>query len=248
MSEDVKPRRSYQSPARAAAAARTRARIVEAARALFLEHGFSDTTIATIAKQAGVAPETVYSIYRTKAGLLDAVVRGAVLRDGEPEDPLERTWVKRLVHLPELAARITGFARHTAQTTELTSPIYAIIASAGTGDDELQELQRSLLEMRFGGQREIMIALAQGQSLRPGLTAERAADTFSALASPELHHLLRVKRGWSQRRYARWFEQTVKAALLGDLSAVGARRLRGNIDGGDRGHRRRAGDDAGSGL
>jgi AcrR family transcriptional regulator len=218
MSEDVKPRRSYRSPARAAAAARTRARIVQAARALFLEQGFSDTTITTIAKHAGVAPETVYSIYRTKAGLLDAVVRGAVLRDDEPEDPRERKWVKHLLRLPDLPARITGFARHTAQTTELTSPIYAIIASAGTGDDEVDELQRNLLEMRFVGQREIMIALAHGESLRHGLTPEQAADTFSALASPELHHLLTVKRGWSQRRYTRWLEQTVNAALLGDLS------------------------------
>jgi AcrR family transcriptional regulator len=218
MSEDVKSRRTYRSPARAAGAARTRLRIIEAARALFQERGFSDTTIATIAEQAGVAPETVYSIYRTKAGLLDAIVREAVLRDDEPEDNVERSWVKHLLRQPDLPTRVTGFARHTAQTTELTSPIYAILASAGTGEDEVDELQRSLLEMRFRGQREIMIALAQGESLRPGLTPQQAADTFSALSSPELHHLLTVKRGWSQRRYARWLEQTVKTALLADLS------------------------------
>jgi AcrR family transcriptional regulator len=216
MSEHVKVRRRYRSPARAAGAARTRARILEAARALFLERGFSDTTITMIAERAGVAPETVYSIHRTKAAVLDAVVRAAVQRDDEPEDPLQRRWVKRLLRLADLGARIAGFARHTAQTTELTSPIYRVIVSAGTGEAEIDELQRNLLEMRFGGQREIMIALAQGEQLRPGLTAEQAADTFSALASPELHHLLIVQRGWSQPRYARWLEQTINAALLGD--------------------------------
>ncbi len=61
-----------------------------------------------------------------------------------------------------------------------------------------------------------MIALVQGEPLRPDLNTEQAADTFSALASPELHHLLTVKRGWSQRRYTRWLEQTVTAALLAD--------------------------------
>ena len=215
MRDEVKPRRPYRSPARAAAAARTRAHIVEAARALFLERGFTDTTITNIAKQAGVAPETVYSLYRTKAGLLDAVVRTVVLSD-EPENPIERSWVKRLLRLTDLRGRITGFSRHTAQTTELTSPIYSIIASAGTGEDELDELQRNLLGMRFGGQREIMIALVQGEPLRPDLTAEQAADTFSALASHELHHLLTGKRGWSQRRYTRWLEHTVTAVLLAD--------------------------------
>lgn len=218
MTEDVKPRRPYRSTLRAAGADRTRAQILEAAQELFLERGFTDTTITAIAKHAGVAPETVYSIYRTKAGVLDAVVRRAVRRNDEPEDPVERRWVKRLIRLPGVSARIAGFARHTAQTTELTSPIYAVIASAGTGDDELGELQRNLLDMRFEGQRQIMTALAQGEPLRPGLTAEHAADTFSALASPELHYLLTIKRGWPQRRYARWLEQTVKAALLGDLS------------------------------
>jgi len=74
--------------------------------------------------------------------------------------------------------------------------------------------------MRFEGQREIMIALVQGDSLRPGLTAEQAAETFSALASPELHYPLTVRRGWSQPRYARWLEQTVNAALLGDASTT----------------------------
>ena len=214
MTEEVKPRRTYRSPTRAAGAARTRARIVEAARALFLELGFSDTAITAIAQRAGVAPETVYSIYRTKAGVLEAVVRATVQRDDEPEDPLQRRWVKRLLRFPDLHARMIGFARHTAQTTELTSPIYAIIASAGTGESELDDLQRTLLDMRFDGQREIMIALAHGQQFRPGLTAEHAADTFSALASPELHHLLTVSRGWSQRRYAQWLEQIVDAALL----------------------------------
>jgi AcrR family transcriptional regulator len=218
MSEQVKPRRNYRSPARAAAAARTRARILEAARALFLDRGFSDTTVTAIAELSSVAAETVYAIYRTKAGVLDAVVRSAVQRNDEPEDPLERGWVKALLRLPDLQMRIAGFTRHTAQTTKLTSPIYAVIASAGTGEDELDELQRNLLKMRFGGQREIMLALVQGGAFRPGLTTEQAADTFSALASPELHHLLTVRHGWSQRRYARWLEQTVKAALLGDPS------------------------------
>jgi AcrR family transcriptional regulator len=214
MNERVKPPRPYRSQLRADQARRTQARITEAARALFLERGFATTTIAAVAEQAGVAPETIYAVYRTKAGLLDGVVRSAVFRNDEPEEVLEASWVKELLRLPDLPAQITALARHTAQTVELTSPIYATIAAAGTGAGELDELQRQLQDLRFNGQAAVIAAIATERTLRPGLTVTEAADTFSALASPELHHILTTDRGWSQERYARWLEHTTTAALL----------------------------------
>ena len=214
MSEHVKQSRPYRSQLRAEQARRTRARITDAARALFLEHGFAATTIAAVAAQAGVAPETVYAIYRNKPGLLEGVVRSAVFRDGEPEEVLQAGWVKELLRLPDLSAQIAALARHTAQTVALTSPIYAMITAAGTGATELAELQRQFRDIRFSAQTAVIAAIATEQTLRAGLTVNEAADTFSALASPELHHILTTDRGWSQRRYARWLEQTARAALL----------------------------------
>jgi AcrR family transcriptional regulator len=216
MSERVKPSRPYRSAVRAEQARRTQTRILEAARALFLERGFAATTIAAVAEQAGVAAETVYAVYRTKAGLLDSVVRAAVLRDAGPDDVLEHGWVKEVLQLPDLAAQVAALARHTARTVELTSPIHGVIAAAGSGNAELDDLRRQLRELRFDGQAKFIAAIADEHALRPGLTVQDAADTFSALASPELHRVLTVDRGWSQRRYARWLEQTAKAALLPD--------------------------------
>lgn len=214
MSERVKPRRPYRSALRAEHARQTQARILEVARALFLERGFSATTIAAIADEAGVATETVYASYRTKGGLLKSVVFHAVLRDDEPDDVLERRWVRELLALPDLRARVTALARHTAQTLELTSPMYAVIRAAGTGASELDGLQKRLQEKRFSDQALAMAAIAKGHALRAGLTVEEAADTFSALASPELHRVLTEDRGWSQERYARWLERTIEATLL----------------------------------
>jgi AcrR family transcriptional regulator len=216
MSEPVKPSRPYRSAVRAEQARRTQTRIVEAARALFLERGFAATTIAGVAEQAGVAPETVYAVYRTKAGLLGSVVRTAVLRDDGPEEVLEHGWVKDLLRLPDVPSQLAALARHTAETVVLTSPVHTVIAAAGSGNRELDELRRQLREMRFDGQARVIAAIADERTLRPGLTIKEAADTFSALASPELHHVLTVDGGWSQERYARWLEQTTRAALLPD--------------------------------
>ena len=110
-------------------------------------------------------------------------------------------------------AQITALARHTAETVGLTSPIYAVIGAAGAGLRELDELQRGLQDYRFTVQAEFIATITDGRSLRSGL---KAAATFSARASPELHHILTVGRGWSQTRYTRWLERTAIAALLGE--------------------------------
>lgn len=211
----VKRRRPYRSAVRTDQARRTRARIREHARALFLERGFSATTIAAVADAAEVAPETVYAAFHTKGGLLESVVLHAVLRDDEPDEALERRWVREVLELPDPRAQIAAFARHSAQTLELTSPMYAVIRAAGTGASELDGLQKRLQDKRFSDQAKLITAIAKGRSLCPGLTVQEAADTFSALASPELHRILTADRGWSQKRYARWLERTIDAALLG---------------------------------
>ena len=163
----AKPRRAYRSRARAEQAERTRQRILDAARELFLAQGFAPTTIAAVAERAELAAETVYATYGSKAGLLGGVVRAAVTRDDEPDDPPERRWVMELLELPDLEARLAAFARHTAATLELTSPMYAVIRSAGTDAQELSGLDAELREMRYGQQAKVMRAVVDGGTLAP---------------------------------------------------------------------------------
>jgi AcrR family transcriptional regulator len=208
------PTRRYRSETRAEQARRTRERILESARELFLEDGFAATTIAGIAERARLSAETVYATYRSKPGLLGAVIRAAVTRGDEAEDPLERGWVKEVLALPELEARLGVFAAHTAETPRLTSPLYAVIRGAGTGAPELGALDRELRELRYGDQAKIMKAISKGGGLACDISVSQAAETFSALTSPELRHLLIEGRGWSEKRYAGWLQRTLKATLL----------------------------------
>jgi AcrR family transcriptional regulator len=197
-------------------AQRTRARVVQAARGLFLDRGFAATTIASVAEAAAVAPETVYAAFGSKARLLEAVVLAAVLRDDEADEPLDRRWFHEVLQQPDLRAQLAALARHTAETTALTSPIYTVMRAAGTDTGELEQLQRRLRDYRFNGQAQLIAKIADAGSLRPDVSLEDAAVTFSALASPELHHLLTADRGWSQTRYSQWLHRTVETALLED--------------------------------
>lgn len=72
MSEDVK--RRYASPARAAAAEQTRARLVEtAARLLAEQSNIAGFSLEAVAKAAGVTRLTVYNQFGSRRGLLEAV-------------------------------------------------------------------------------------------------------------------------------------------------------------------------------
>lgn len=60
MPEKVKTRRKYYSPLRAGQAEQTRRRILKAGFRLFVDRGYAETTIAAVAEEAGVSPETIY--------------------------------------------------------------------------------------------------------------------------------------------------------------------------------------------
>jgi hypothetical protein len=92
--------------------------------------------------------------------------------------------------------------------------VYAVIRAAGTGARELLDLQTRLDDKRFSDQGKVLSAIAQDAPLRAGLGVQEAAETFSAFASPELHHTLRVGRGWSHERYAQWLQRIIEATLL----------------------------------
>lgn len=73
--------------------------ILNAARELFLEHGFASTSVDAVTEASGVSKPTVYSHFRTKEALLEAVVRAEAERldgpiefhpTGDPRHDLER--------------------------------------------------------------------------------------------------------------------------------------------------------------
>src|SRR5207245_2717734 len=90
----VTKKRGYDMTGRAAAAAHTRIRILEAAYRLLMEQAFDDVTIPKIAESAGVSAPTVVLHFRTKDGLIEALAewgqeREEVLREVPGGDPVE---------------------------------------------------------------------------------------------------------------------------------------------------------------
>src|SRR6185437_5985949 len=79
-------KRSYDASGRRAAAQRRRTAIVRAAHDLFERDAFRGTTITAVARRAGVAPETIYKAFGTKAALAKAVFD--LIMEGDEDLPV----------------------------------------------------------------------------------------------------------------------------------------------------------------
>src|SRR5438093_11218705 len=95
----VKPPRRYDSTRRRAQAAQTRQDILQAAQLLFLESGYTGTTINDISAAARVAVETIYRGFGGKAalfkGVMEAAIAGGAARAAIP--PEERPVVGAMI-------------------------------------------------------------------------------------------------------------------------------------------------------
>ena len=131
MSDGVKGVRSYDSSGRQAQARRTRAAVLEAARAAFLDHGYAATTLGTIAEQAGVSVETVYKAFGNKAGLLKAVFDVAIVGDDEAVPLAARDMVARINVEPDGAKKLAIYSREYAVRAERSVPIQLLVRDAG---------------------------------------------------------------------------------------------------------------------
>jgi AcrR family transcriptional regulator len=211
MPENVKPRRAYRSDRRREQAAETRVRVLEAAAKLFCERGFESATIAAIAAEAGVAPETVYAGFRNKRTLLGELVRNAV-RGGE-EAPVPEQEGPRAIHaVSDQREQLRLFAADISLRLERVGPLVEVLSTASRTDPELAELLARIHGERLANLRTFVGALSANGPLR--LAPDAALDTVWALASPDLHRLLTATRGWTRERYCEWLAESLAVLLL----------------------------------
>jgi AcrR family transcriptional regulator len=221
MASHVKSRRPYDSPRRREQAAATRAEILDAALALFVDRGYVATTIASVADRARVSPETVYAVFKTKRALLASSLDASIVGDADPVPLLERGWVLDLRKEPDARRRLRILARSGRAILERVSPIYEVLREASSADPEVAPLVRRYEQQRFEGQRALLRIVAPPGTLRPGLGPAAAADILYAIGSPESYRLLVRDRGWSPARFERWYADTLVRLLLADDAASG---------------------------
>jgi len=216
MSDDVKPRRRYDSTRRQAQAARTRQDILAAAHDLFLERGYAGTTLAAIAKAAGVVVETLYRAYGSKAELFKAVVRAAVAGGADRATvPVERRLaIRALIAETDPRRQLELYAATQPGIQARAGPLLRVLIGAGAADPELAEVWTQLEDERLAGMGRLAGMLADRGALRPGLSVEEARDLLWTLNSLAVHDLLVLRLGWSPERFRDWLAAALARELL----------------------------------
>ncbi|WP_306231638.1 TetR family transcriptional regulator [Agrococcus beijingensis] len=204
-------KRRYDAARRREGAAERRRRIVEAARQRFTAQGFALTTVAAVAAEAGVSPETIYKSFGGKAGLVRAIWQSALAGVG-PEHA-ERRADAVAASAGTGAEIVEGWLRLALEVAPRATPVLALIRSAAEVDPEA----RGLLEEIEGGRAERMLhnarALADGGHLRPDLSLEAARDLLLAF-SGDLYERLVLRAGWDAEDYVATMTRMMAAALL----------------------------------
>jgi AcrR family transcriptional regulator len=176
----------------------TRQRICNAARELFLAQGYTATTITDIGRAAGVAHQTVYFVFGSKAAVLAGIVDGEIVGDFDAAPLLERPHIRRIAQLPDPVRRLHRIVTVSCDITQRLAPLYELVRS-GAADGEVRDLLDGHEEQRWQTLRAL-VAMLNGE-LAAGLDLDDAADRLYALLSHEMYWLLVHRRRWSATRW-----------------------------------------------
>ncbi|GAB2827996.1 TetR/AcrR family transcriptional regulator [Actinocorallia aurea] len=203
--------RTYRSPLRAEQAKRTRAAVIDAASACFVDAGYAATTMKDIAARAGVSVETVYG-QGSKTSLFLAVVDRTLAGDDEPVPVIERPGMRAVLEAPDPRQALERLREYVEAGLAAALPVMHAFQRAAGADPEIAEAHTVYEERRFSDMTRIAEALAPG--LRADVTVEDAADVLFGMFNFAFIQPFIVDRGWSDARWAAWIAETLDRLLL----------------------------------
>jgi len=194
--------------ARAERVADTRARILDAARALLDEGRFHDVSMQELATRAGVTRVTLYRTFGSKRDLLDGIFWDAVARAR-----LDR--VDAAHANPDVRAAVRQVLRANCEMFANLGDAMPLVLELARGDVDL----RAIVDATYYGRRvRAMEALAarvvdEGAGAS-GWTKKRIADALVVLSSHEAFDTLTAHCGYSPRQAADLLHRLAGAFLV----------------------------------
>ena len=210
MSEVVK--RHYDSTWRQEQARETRQRIIQAAHDLFVKKGYGSTTIADIAREAGVAVETVYAAFRNKHTLLRQVWYVSFRGDEEDVRLWDRPEIRAVVAEPDLARRFVAQSVVLTAVFRRITPLLIMLQGAVASQPAAAAMLAEFDELRLDAAAKYAQAAAATGQL--AVSENECRDVLWATLDGAQWHRLVAERGWSDERFAAWLGKLWTSAMV----------------------------------
>jgi AcrR family transcriptional regulator len=189
----------------------TQLRVVKAAHRLFLARGYAATTMADVAREAGVALQSVYKAAQSKADLMHLVVDLAVAGDDEEVTILERPSAAAVAAEGRPERQVEMIAALITATLERLAPVWVAYRDAAAVDPKAAE---NLVAAHRRRRETFMGLIAMLPEHRLRRSPEESADSAWAIGSIDVFILLRAIRGWDGSQYSEWLSRTLVDQLL----------------------------------
>lgn len=186
----------------------SRAAILQAARRLIEDPGHEQVTVESVARKAGVSRQAVYLHFKSRTGLLLALVE----------------YIEEDAKISELVAGL-GQAKNAADSLRLAAAAHTLIAprihaavaaleSAAAVDEDAAAAVHFGSDNRRRSMLLISRRLAREGALAAPWDVGSAADFLWALTSTSTYRQLVIDRGWSIRHYRERLELVMVSTLI----------------------------------
>lgn len=190
----------------------TRRKVVAAATDLFLRDGFVTTTMAAIAKQAGVAVQTLYLSFGSKTAILQAAFDHA-LRGDDAADLSEQDWFGQVLSDPDGPASLRLMCERSAEVIARAAPLFEVMRAAAA-DPEVGGMLAHNKKLRFDGYRRIVDAITTRGGFDADLSADDAHAILYTLLSEDGYLLMVTEHRWDPDRWSAWVADTTLAQFF----------------------------------
>jgi AcrR family transcriptional regulator len=211
-------KRRYHSEVRQAQAELTKQRILAAAKKLFSQQGFDKATIGGVADLAGVSAPSVYTLYKSKEGLLRELVHSTIF--GAEYKAL----VDKVVTNSDVVESLRTAASITRHVCEAEEAEIGFIRGAAVLSPSLKALEREAEQLRYERQEVLVRRLFEENVVLPEIDFASARDILWSLTSREMYRMMVVERKWSPEKYERWLADTLTKALIKEDAIVAKKR------------------------
>jgi len=171
--------------------------------------------MADVAAKAGVAVQTVYFTFHTKAELLAGAYDFAVLGEDDPKPSPMQPWYADAAAEADAHRALAILAGGVAGIIVRAAPLETVVRATAVSDPEAAAVWEHHERLRVDGYRGMVELLATKAPLRDGLAIDRATDLFLLYLGPLLYRGLVVDHGWTVDDWLAWTVGALDRELFG---------------------------------